>query len=76
MTIRTYSCKDCSAEFTHDKPNRPPVRCETCREKRKPSGDNIVQVKEKLTGVEWVDRLELMLLANNTHISQHRKEWE
>lgn len=74
-TTRKYNCRDCGEEFQHDKPNRPPVRCAACREKQKPTGTT-VPVKTKLNSIEMVDQLELHLRANNSHISQHRKDWE
>jgi len=65
-------CKVCSTVFViKTRRGRPPIRCGDCEGKALP----VVDVK--LTDAnKRVDKLERMLRGQNTHISQHRKDYE
>lgn len=68
---KTEICEACQKKFAlPGTKGRPPKRCVDCRSKPKVP----TKVKEKLSSVEIVDRLEEALKRSGRHISQHR-EW-
>lgn len=72
--IKEYQCRECGNTFSWntDKPGRPAVRCENCREiARRKKEQRIIEVKAKLSPAEVVERLEFNLKAAGLHISQH-----
>lgn len=69
MTREAF-CLTCGVKFELPvQRGRPPTKCETCRK-----APQVTKVKEKLTAVEIVDRLEENLKRSGRHISQ-QKDW-
>lgn len=70
------TCRSCEEVFEKVGRGRNPTRCPTCRAQEKVVKQTQRELAEpKVSSTERVDRLEILLKAQGTHISQHQKDY-